>query len=85
MQEYNKNMNGDYKELIEYLDEKFIKVDGDFKELKDSFDLLQKSVDAYAIKADKYFQEMVMLSEKVNRHDKWLLQIAEKLGLKLEY
>jgi len=26
-----------------------------------------------------------MLSEKVNRHDKWLLQIAEKLGIKLEY
>jgi len=28
---------------------------------------------------------MTMLSEKVNRHDKWLLQIAEKLGIKLEY
>lgn len=52
---------------------------------KEDINILQISVDAYAGKADKYFQEMTMLSEKVNRHDKWLLQIAEKLGLKLEY
>ena len=78
-------MKEDFSELIEYLDEKFGKVDNDFKELKGNFGLLQKSVDAYAVKADKYFQEMTMLSEKVNRHDKWLLQIAEKLGIKLEY
>lgn len=78
-------MKEDFSELIEYLDEKFGKVDSDFKELKENFNLLQKSVDTYAVKADAYFQEMVMLSEKVNRHDKWLLQIAEKLGIKLEY
>lgn len=78
-------MKEDFSELVEYLDEKFGKVEEDFKELKDNFNLLQTSVDAYAVKADKYFQEMTMLSEKVNRHDKWLLQIAEKLGIKLEY
>ncbi len=78
-------MKEDFSELIEYLDQKFGKVDSDFIELKGNFDLLQKSVDAYAVKADKYFQEMTMLSEKVNRHDKWLNQIAEKLGIKLEY
>ena len=52
---------------------------------KEDFNDLQTSVDAYAVKADKYFQEMVMLTNKVDRHDKWLLQIAEKLGIKLEY
>lgn len=78
-------MKEDFTELVEYLDEKFGKVAEDFKELKDNFNLLQNSVDAYAVKADTYFQEMAMLSEKVNRHDKWLLQIAEKLGIKLEY
>jgi len=78
-------MKEDFSELIGYLDGKFGRIDNDFKELKENFDLLQKSVDAYAVKADKYFQEMTMLSEKVNRHDKWLSQIAEKLGLKLEY
>jgi len=28
---------------------------------------------------------MVMLSHKVERHEKWLQQVAEKLGIKLEY
>jgi len=79
------SMKEDFSELIEYLDEKFGKIDGDFKELKGNFDLLQKSVDAYAVKADKYFQEFLMLAQKVDRHEKWLHQIAEKLGIKLEY
>ena len=35
--------------------------------------------------AGSYFQEMVMLSHKVDRHEKWFHQIAEKLGIKLEY
>ncbi len=56
-----------------------------FEELKSDFNDLQTSVDAYASKADKYFQEMLMLAHKVDRHDKWLHQIAEKLGVKLEY
>ena len=50
----------------------------------ESFDELLTSVDAYSHKADGYMQEMTMLTGKVNRHEKWLLQIAEKLGLKLE-
>jgi hypothetical protein len=36
-------------------------------------------------KADKYFQEMLMLAKKVDRHEKWLMQIADKIGIKLEY
>jgi len=97
-------MNEDQKELVEYLDGKFGKIDKQFKALPDIFitkeeavtksdfeDLradfreLQKTVDAYATKADAFFQELVMLSHKVDRHEKWLHQIAEKLGIKLEY
>ncbi len=57
----------------------------DFEELKSDFRDLQTSVDAYAKKADAFFQELVMLSHKVDRHEKWIKQIAEKLGIKLEY
>ena len=57
----------------------------EFEDLKSDFRNLQTSVDAYAVKADKFFEELVMLSHKVDRHEKWLLQIAEKLGIKLEY
>jgi len=54
-------------------------------EMRKSFSDLLTAVDGYAKKADTYFQEMVMLSHKVDRHEKWLLKIAEKLDLKLEY
>ena len=52
---------------------------------KEDFSNLQGAVDEYAKKADTYFQEMVMLTHKVDRHEKWLHQVAEKLGIKLEY
>ena len=52
---------------------------------KEDFNNLMNAVDAYAAKADRYFQEFLMLAQKVDRHEKWLLQIAEKLGIKLEY
>ena len=78
-------MDKDYSELIEYLDQKFTSIDNRFDEMKADFNNLQSAVDAYAKKADAYFQEMVMLSHKVDRHEKWFHQIAEKLGIKLEY
>ena len=55
------------------------------EEVRKSFSDLYSVVDAYAKKADAYFQEMVMLAHKVDRHEKWLHQVAEKLGIKLEY
>lgn len=91
-------MDKDFNELIEYLDNKFLKTDQKLIELDESikdvrermvtiedFNDLQTSVDSYAKKADSYFQEMVMLTHKVDRHEKWFHQIADKLGLKLEY
>ena len=55
-----------------------------FDGLHNSFNQLQESVDSYAKKADTYFQEMVILSHQVNRLDRWIRQIAEKVGVKLE-
>lgn len=80
-------MEKDFSELIEYLDKKFTKIENilDTKADKSDVDKLFTAVDAYAQKADAYFQEMVVLSHKVDRHEKWLLQIADKLGIKLEY
>jgi len=52
---------------------------------KEDFNNLLNAVDGYAKKADTYFQEMVMLSHKVDRHEKWIQQLADKIGLKLNY
>ena len=46
---------------------------------------LLMSTDNYARKADTFYQELVMLSHQHNRHEKWILMWAEKLGVKLEY
>jgi len=84
-------MNNDFSELIQYLDEKFSKIDIQLEYIKENktdksdFNNLLTAVDSYAHKADGYFQEMVALTHKVDRHEKWLLEIAEKLGVKLKY
>jgi len=76
---------------IDYLKGKIDEMDSDITDLKENkadktdIDNLLNAVDAYAKKADSYFQEMVMLSHKVDRHEKWLHLVAEKLGIKLEY
>ena len=86
-------LDGKFKKI----DESFIKLPSifvtkeDLKEAterlptKEDFNNLLTAVDAYAHKADAYFQEMVALSHKVDRHEKWLWEIAEKLGIKLKY
>lgn len=80
--------NEDIQKIIEANREVFPTKE-DFESFKDEilrdFSDLQSSVDNYAKKADTYFQEMVVLSHKINRHEKWLHQLAEKLGVKLEY
>lgn len=78
----------DVEKLLLAMEIKFpTKVDFEnFKdEYREDFSELQTSIDAYAHKADKYFQEMTMLTLKVDRHQKWLEKMAEKLGMKLEY
>lgn len=57
-----------------------------FKEdLRKEFSNLYSAIDSYAKKVDDYAQEMIMLAHKIDRHEKWIHQIAEKLGVKLEY
>ncbi len=74
-------MDKDFSELIEYLDGKFVKIDERFDVVDGKF---VKIVDSYAKKADTYFQEMVMLSHKVDRLEKWINQVAEKVGVQLK-
>lgn len=81
-------------ERLDKVDERLDKIEGGMQGLKENLadkadkidiDNLLTAIDGYAQKADTYFQEMVVLSHKVDRHEKWLLQLAEKLGVKLEY
>lgn len=76
----------DIKKLIEvFATREEVATKLDLEELKKDFTDLQTAVDTYAKKADAYFQEMLMLAHKIDRHEKWLHQLAEKIGIKLEY
>lgn len=70
---------------VQSVNDRLDSVEQDLRDLRGDFVKLQDGVDAYAKKADTYFQEMLMLATKIDRHEKWLHQMAEKLGVKLEY
>lgn len=53
--------------------------------IDDKFEKLLAALDGYARKADTFMQELVVTRHQVERHDKWLHLIADKLGVKLEY
>ena len=59
-------------------------IEGRFDDMTQKFSNLQTAVDKYSQKADGYFQEMLLLSHKVERHERWLKEIADKLGVELK-
>ncbi len=77
----------EFTKLFKYMQEFRKEVNEKFEKTatKESVEVLTNIVDAYAKKADDYFQEMVMLSHKVDRMERWIQEIAEKTGVKLTY
>ncbi|MEW6336258.1 MAG: hypothetical protein AB1625_02540 [Acidobacteriota bacterium] len=65
-------MGPDTAYLIEYLEKRFGAIEQQIADLKSGFDVLKASVDAHAKRADAYFQEMVVLTHTVHRHERWL-------------
>jgi uncharacterized coiled-coil DUF342 family protein len=62
------------------------------EEIKQEFAALREQIQALTISVDKLVtavenlrQEYFAIKSQVDRHEKWLHQIAEKLGIKLEY
>jgi len=53
--------------------------------LREAVRSLTVSVDKLAKLVDNLRQEYIAITAKVDRHEKWLHQLAEKLGIKLEY
>lgn len=75
------NSNGDYSELIEYLDKKFSGIDREFKEVKEDFNNLQVSVDAYAKKADDFFKKWLCYLTRLSVTKNGCISLRKKSGL----
>jgi glycine cleavage system H lipoate-binding protein len=74
-------------ELIQYLDERFTRIENKLETKAEKADInkLYNVLDGYVKEVNDYSEDETMLSHKVNRHENWLLKIAEKVGIKLEY
>jgi hypothetical protein len=51
---------------------------------KEDVNNLLGALDAYAQKADSYMQETVMLRQQLNRHERWIEELAAKGGHRLK-
>lgn len=78
-------MDKDYSELIQYLDERFSKIETRLDKIDERINQLVNSIDKLTKSMEIYHDEYVALTAKVDKHEKWFQQVAEKLGLKLNY
>jgi len=82
--EVHEKMDKGFLALDNKIDNVYAELKGDIGELKNNFNNLQIAVDGYAKKADTYFQEMVIIAHKMDRMERWILQLAEKVGVQLK-
>lgn len=78
-------MDKDYSELIKYLDERFSRLETRIDKVDTRIDQLITAIDKLAKAVEDLRQEYSAITEIISKHEKWIHQIAEKLGLKLEY
>ncbi len=73
--------------LFAYMQKEFDKVNKRLEETatKKQVEGLTNTVDGLAGLVRDYQQEMLMLTHKVDRMERWILQLAEKTGVKLSY
>lgn len=60
-------------------------IKNDINGLREMIQVLVVSVDKLVGAIDDLKQEYAMVAHQITRHEKWIKQIAEKVGIKLEY
>lgn len=70
---------------LEEFDEFKKEVKQEFTNLREAIQALTVSVDRLVKAVEDMHQEYVAITAKVDRHEKWIQRLAEKLGVKLEY
>jgi len=78
-------MDKDYSELIQYLDERFSKIEIRLDKIDERINQLVTAIDKLTQSMSVYHDEYIALTSKVDKHEKWFQQVADKLGLKLNY
>lgn len=73
----------EFTKLFKYMQGEFQVMRERFDGVDRHFDTLTSAVDAYAKQSGTNMQEMLALSHKVNRLERWIMKIAEETGVKL--
>lgn len=73
----------DFTKLFKFMQEEFGAVRKEIAQVQTSVDNYAGAVDAFAKQSETYMQEMLMLSHKVERLERWIMKIAEETGVKL--
>lgn len=74
-----------FTKLFKYMEKRFDAVDKRFDKVDADIRDTKSAVAELAGQLKDYHTELVMLAHKVDRLEKWINQIAQKTGVKLEY
>jgi len=75
--------DGQFTKLFKYIEKRFDGVDKHFEQVHDEVADLKGAVGELAGQIRDYHQEMIMLTHKVDRLERWIHEIAKKTGVKL--
>ena len=75
----------EFTKLFKYMESFRKDVDKRFEQVDKRFDDVQTQINGLAKLITEYHQEMIFLTRKVDRMERWIQQIAKKTGVKLSY
>lgn len=71
--------------LFKYLDKRFDEVNARIDELDVKYDKLMTTLDAFLKRLDDIEKENQIRDHELDRIKRWIEQVAQKTGVKLEY
>lgn len=67
------------------IDERFNKIEGEIAKISSSYDRLLATLDSFLKRLDDHEADNTARDAQVARLERWIEQIADKTGVKLEY
>jgi len=74
-----------FTKLFKYVEKRFDSVDKQFEQNRKEHSEMMASIADLSGQIRDYHQELIMMGRKVDRLERWLLQIAQETGVKLDY
>lgn len=75
----------EFTRLFKYMEMRFDKIDALFEENKQEHIQIRAAIVELGGHLKDYHQELLLLAHKVDRLERWIQQVAQQTGVKLEY